>query len=373
MSELGIGLMSGTSVDGIDAALVEVRGEGALTLQAFYTRPYQASEREGILDAIARGTAQELAQLHRQLGAWFADAAESVLDEAGVGRAALSFVASHGQTVWHDGGRVSLQLGCPATIAERLAVRVVSDFRARDVAAGGQGAPLVPMADVMLFAAEGHPRALLNIGGMANVTWAPRRGVVDGVLAFDTGPGVAVIDAVVRALVPGARFDDGGRCAATGEAVPDVVDDLLDAPFFEAPPPKSTGREVFGPAYASGLVAAVRARRLGASDADCVATAVLLTARSIAGQLRRWLPDLRGSDLLASGGGTRNPVLMAMLERELGGMPVRRFDDVFFDGDAKEAAAFAYLGWRTLHGLAGNVPGATGAAGARVLGTVTPG
>jgi anhydro-N-acetylmuramic acid kinase len=365
--------MSGTSLDGVDVALVEIRGERDVTLRGFRTRPYTAEERDRILDAIANGTARELAQLHRNLGEWFAEAAESLLGASGASPADLSFIASHGQTVWHDGGRASLQLGCPATIAERLGVRVVSDFRARDVAAGGQGAPLVPMADVMLFGAEHHPRVLLNIGGMANVTWVPRGGALEGVLAFDTGPGVAVIDAVVRALIPGLAFDEGGRHAAAGSPAPEIVDELLDAAFFAAPPPKSTGREVFGATYAAQLVAAVRRRRPDASADDCIATAVLLTARSIAGQVRRWLPDFHTGDLVASGGGTRNPAVIASLSRELGGVPVGRFDDVFFDGDAKEAVAFAYLGWRTLHGLAGNVPGATGAVVGRVLGSVTPG
>lgn len=373
MSELAVGLMSGTSLDGVDAALVEIGGAHDVSLRAFRTRPYAPGERGEILDAIATGGVRELAGLHRHLGAWFADAAESMLVEAGVGPSDLSFVASHGQTVWHDGGRASLQLGCPATIAERLGVRVVSDFRARDVAAGGQGAPLVPMADVMLFGGEGHPRTLLNIGGMANVTWVPSRGTADGVLAFDTGPGVAVIDAVVRALIPGTAFDEDGRHAAAGTPVAEVVDDLLADRFFRAPPPKSTGREAFGAAYAAGLVGAVRRRRPEASADDCVATAVLLTVRSIAGQVRLWLPAARDGDLLASGGGARNPVLMDALAGELDGLPLRRFDDVFFDGDAKEAVAFAYLGWRTVHGLAGNVPGATGASGSRVLGSVTPG
>jgi len=373
VSELAVGLMSGTSLDGVDAALVEIGGVHDVALRAFRTRPYDQRERGEILDAIAAGGARDLALLHRHLGDWFAEAAGSLLATAGIRASDLSLVASHGQTVWHEGGCASLQLGCPATLAERLGVRVVSDFRSRDVAAGGQGAPLVPMADVMLFGAESHPRALLNIGGMANVTWVPRRGVVDGVLAFDTGPGVAVIDAVVRELIPGIPFDEDGRHAAAGVPLAELVDERLAEPFFQLPPPKSTGREAFGPAYAASLVAAVRQRRPDASAADCVATAALLTARSIARQVRGWLPDVDRGDLLASGGGARNPVVMAMLARELGGVTVRGFDDVFFDGDAKEAVAFAYLGWRTLHGLTGNVPGATGAVGGRVLGTVTPG
>jgi len=363
--------MSGTSLDGIDAALVEIAGEREVELLGFVCRPYETGERDRLLHVIARGSARDLAQLHRRLGELLAEAAEAVLQEARVAPNRLDFAASHGQTIWHEPGRVSLQAGCPATLAERLGVRVVSDFRARDVAAGGQGAPLVPMADVMLFGAEQGPRILLNIGGMANLTWVPRRGVVQGVIAFDSGPGVAVIDAVVRELCPGERFDADGRIAQAGAPVTDVVDRLLADPYFAAPPPKSTGRERFGPGYAEDMVRAVHDRRPGASVADVVATATLLTARSVADQIRRWLPGASPAELVVSGGGARNPVLSSWVVRELGGVAVRRFDDLFFDGDAKEAVAFAYLGWRTLRGLPGNVPAATGASGTRVLGSVT--
>jgi anhydro-N-acetylmuramic acid kinase len=371
VSELGIGLMSGTSLDGIDAALVEIGGERDATLRAFVVRPYAPEERDGILEAIATGSARDLALLHRRLGELFAEATAAVLREAGMDPGRLSFIASHGQTVWHEPGHVSLQLGCPATIAERIGVRVVSDFRARDVAAGGQGAPLVPIADVMLFGAERHPRILLNIGGMANVTRVPRQGATAGVLAFDTGPGVAVIDGVVRALLPDLAYDPGGRCARAGAPVAEVVERLLADPYFLASPPKSTGRERFGTEYTADLIGAVRERRPEASAEDCVATATLLTARTVADQVRRWIPDAASADVVVSGGGARNPVLLEWIARDTGGLAVRPFDDLFFDGDAKEAVAFAYLGWRTLHGLAGNVPAATGASGPRVLGSVT--
>jgi anhydro-N-acetylmuramic acid kinase len=284
----------------------------------------------------------------------------------------LSFVATHGQTIWHEPRKATLQLGDPAVLAERLGVRVVSDFRSRDVAAGGEGAPLVPIADVMLFAQDHGGRVLLNLGGMANVTWVPRRGSLAGVIAFDTGPGVAVIDAVARGLDPSTPFDDGGARAARGRSFDDVVGSLLEHPYFGQRPPKSTGRETFGDGFAERLVAAIRARAPAATGEDCLATAVRLTVQSVARQLSRWLPVGASGDVVVSGGGARNGQLLRGLEHELHPWPVRRFSDLFFDGDAKEAVAFAFLGWLSLQGKAGNVPAATGARGPRVLGRITP-
>jgi anhydro-N-acetylmuramic acid kinase len=356
----------------VDAALVRFTGERpAATLVAFVTLPYDAGFRARLLDLIDHGHVRDAALLHVALGARFADAAEQVLTRGGVSVRDVAFVASHGQTVWHEPGQATLQLGDPAAIAERLGLQVVSDFRARDVTAGGQGAPLVPIADALLFAAADRPRVLLNIGGMANVTWVPPGGDVDRVVAFDTGPGVAVVDAVVRLLRPGLGFDTDGRLALAGQAADALVSDLLGDPFFAAPPPKSTGRETFGEPFVRGLVREIRVRRPAATDEDCVATAVGLTAASIADQVRRWLPDDR-ADLVVSGGGARNPAIMRCLVAAMPDRAVRRFDDLFFDGDAKEAVAFALLGWLTLRGRPGNVPAATGARGARVLGRVTP-
>ena len=371
MTIIGIGLMSGTSLDGVDAALVEVRGERDVRLRAFVTTPYEPGERDALLGALRQAGARELALVHRQLGRRFAAAAMRVAEAAGVALETVDFVASHGQTIWHEPGEVSWQLGCAATIAEVVGTPIVSDFRARDVAAGGEGAPLGPMADVMLFAAERGPRALLNIGGMANVTWVARAGDTDGVIAFDTGPGVAVIDAVTRRLRPDLPFDRDGALAAAGSAVTGVVEELLGEPYFDRPPPKSTGRERFGVAYADALIDAVRGARPDAADEDCIATAAALTIQSIARQCRQWVPNIGDGDLIVSGGGARNPVLRSGLAAAMAPVSVRSFDDVYFDGDAKEAVAFAYLGWRTLEGLPGNVPSATGAAGPRVLGTVT--
>jgi len=369
VSLLAVGLMSGTSLDGVDAALVEIGGPDSVSLRAFCSIPYSDEQRAAIREAIQSGTARDLALLHVGLGHRFADAALTLLDGAGVAADEVGVVASHGQTVWHEPGRATLQLGDPATIAERVGVRVVSDFRSRDVAAGGQGAPLVPLADAMLF---GHPdrgRALLNLGGMANVTWVPRRGSLEGVVAFDTGPGVAVLDAVTRLVDPSSAFDEGGERAARGNADAALLGELLAHAFFSEEPPKSTGRETFGDAYAADLVRRVQG---GDGSDDCVATALELTTCSVALGLERWLPQDGPRDVLVSGGGARNPTLMRRLAALLAGWDVRLFEEEFFDGDAKEAVAFAYLGWRAIEGLAGNVPSATGAEGPRVLGSITP-
>lgn len=369
---LAVGLMSGTSLDGMDAALVRFDGPTHATLIHFVTRPYDEEERHRIRVAIQApengvNPAARFARLHVQVAEWAAEAVEMLLSEARVPASDVALIAFPGQTIWHEPAAVSWQLGEPAVLAERFGVRVVSGFRARDVAAGGQGAPLVPMADLLLFAAADAPRVLLNLGGMANLTYVPRRAQEAGVLAFDTGPGVAVIDAVAR-MVDGTRsYDRDGLLAASGVPDESALADLLADDFFAAPPPKSTGRERFGDQYATALHGRV-------PGVNGVATAVELTARSVAGAVGRWIPV--ESDVVASGGGCHHPGLMASLARHLGALrqshALRRFDDLFFSGDAKEAVAFALLGYLTVHGQPGNLPAATGARGPRVLGTVTP-
>src|SRR5207247_7179409 len=246
MTTLAVGVMSGTSLDGISTALVRLDdGKGGAELVAFRQEPYSAAERGSIIDTMARGSPKDVAFLHVALGERFAGAVLALLAQARVAPKDLSFIASHGQTIWHEPGRATFQLGDAAVLAERVGVRVVSDFRARDVAAGGQGAPLVPLADVMLFGHEQRGRWLLNIGGMANVTWVPRRGVPDGAFAFDTGPGVAVIDAVTRRVDPDATFGAGGERARRGRPGAKRPDELAPGPYFDQPPPKSTGRERF--------------------------------------------------------------------------------------------------------------------------------
>jgi anhydro-N-acetylmuramic acid kinase len=224
----------------------------------------------------------------------------------------------------------------------------------------------VPIADALVFGRADGPRALLNIGGVANVSWVPRLGNSAGVIAFDTGPGVSVIDAIARMTDPACRFDEDGARAAQGRAVDTVVDEILGHAYFSATPPKSTGRELFGDELAKRLLQRVP------SPEDCLATAVSLTVRSIASQLDRWLPHHERCELLISGGGARNPTLVRQLREAMPGWSIRQFSDLFFDGDAKEAVAFALLGWLTLENRPGNVPAATGAKGPRVLGRITP-
>ena len=368
---LAVGVMSGTSLDGVSTALVRLTEDPLeARLVAFRQDAYAAAERGQIIDAIARGGSRDLALLHVALGERFAGAVLQLLAAAKVTPREVAFVASHGQTVWHEPGRATLQLGDPAVIAERVGVRVVSDFRARDVAAGGQGAPLVPLADVLLF---GHPergRLLLNIGGMANVTYAPRLGVTEGALAFDTGPGVAVVDAVTRRIDPAARFDLDGERARRGKPARKVLEALLADPYFAASPPKSTGREHFSPDYAARLVDEVK--RGGGSDNDAIATATALTVETIARAIERWIHAGPDDQLVLSGGGARNPWLVEQLAARVAPRPLVPFERLFFDGEAKEALAFAFLGFLTILGKPGNLPPATGARGPRVLGRITP-
>lgn len=360
---LAVGLMSGTSLDGMDAALVRLAGPTQAELVAFAHLPYTADFRHQLEHAMTLGTTRELALLNVAISNWAVEATQQVLALGHRKASELDFIAFHGQTIWHEPPAVTWQLGEPAVLAEAFGVRVVHNFRTRDVAAGGQGAPLVPVADVLLFGAD-HPRILLNLGGMANLTFVPHRAEDHGAVAFDTGPGVAVVDAVARLVDPSLPFDRDGHLAARGTPNEAVLADLLGDPFFAGAPPKSTGRERFGPAFAAGL-----AKRVPGPDG--VATAVELTARSIARAIERWSPA--AVEILVSGGGRHHPGVMAALVRHLGHRRrVRLFDDLYFSGDAKEAVAFALLGYLTVHGQPGNLPAATGARGPRVLGAVTP-
>jgi anhydro-N-acetylmuramic acid kinase len=378
-----VGLMSGTSLDGITAAVVRFRESPApdappaigMELLAWLTRPYTPAQRGRLAAALAGATPNEYAALHVELGEWLAAAAIAAIAEAGVARGEIAAVASHGQTVWHIPGTASWQIGDPATIAERTGLTTIADFRARDIAAGGQGAPLVPIADALLFAGRSTWRALQNLGGIGNVTVVPPGGDLSGVRAFDTGPGVAVIDGVVRQLDPAMDYDVDGRLARAGRAIEPVVRRLLADDYFRAPPPKSTGRELFSAAYIERLIDLCRSDHRGATSADIVATAVALTAGSIADAFTRFVPE-PVAEVLLSGGGAKNPALADAIAAALSaargpGIVVRRFDDVYFDGEAKEAVAFALLGWLHLRGRPGNVPGATGARGPRILGSRT--
>jgi len=371
-----VGLMSGTSLDGISAAVVRFLPDDANDnriepqLLAFRTSPYTAAQRARLEMALERGSARDYCNLAFDLGDWLAEAAIGALADAGVSRGEVRAIGSHGQTLWHDPPHSTWQLGESAVIAERTGISVVSDFRVRDVAAGGQGAPLVPIADAILFAGD-EWRALQNIGGIGNVTVVPPGGDVRGVRAFDTGPGVTVIDAVTRLLNPSMTFDTDGALAAAGTPVDSVVDRLLAHPYFSTEPPKSTGRELFDRAYAESLAADCRSAKPGATPEDIVATATALTARSIADSYRRFLPEPI-TEVLVSGGGAKNSTLVRMIEHALAPLSVRPFADRYFDGEAKEAVAFALLAHLHLESRAGNVPRATGARGPRLLGKLTP-
>jgi anhydro-N-acetylmuramic acid kinase len=374
--------MSGTSLDGISAAVVRFRdrdGAGpsehlvpvAFELLAFVQHAYTAERRARLAAALHGGVhPSEYCRLGFELGHWLADAAAAAIAESGVARGEVRLVASHGQTVWHDAPHATWQFGESAVIAERLGIDVANDFRVRDVAAGGQGAPLVPIAEALLFSGD-QWRALQNLGGIGNVSVVPPGGRLDALRAFDTGPGCAVIDGVVRQLEPSLPYDADGRLARAGTAIGEVVERRLAHPYFSSPPPKSTGRELFDAAYIASLVEDCRAARPGASTADVVATAVELTARSIGDAYRRFIAE-PVSETLLSGGGSRNPALVEAIRRAVAPLEVRRFDEVFCDAEAKEAIAFALLGYLHLKRRPGNVVGATGARGPRVLGKLTP-
>lgn len=375
-----VGLMSGTSLDGVDAALIDIdEAEGGVRwrLLGFDSLEYTRGRRDEIHDCILKGSAASLCQLHTQLGEWFADAVFRVCDTAGVDVRDVDLVGSHGQTVWHHppsptGRGATLQLGCPATIAERTGLDVVSDFRARDMAAGGEGAPLVPWVDRLLFAGD-RVRVLQNIGGMANLTRVPPRGVDEPLVAFDTGPGNALIDTAVELATNGEQsFDrDGGR-ARLGAVDERLLARLLDDEFFRREPPKSTGREYFGRTYVQRLV---EERRPADREAwsGLVATLTALTAHSIADAVRRWADPGEQGEVILTGGGSQNDTLVEMIQERLTPIPVRTGDALGIHSEAKEAVAFAALAWAHVRGRPGNVPEVTGASGPRVLGSFTPG
>jgi anhydro-N-acetylmuramic acid kinase len=381
---LVIGLMTGTSADAVDAILVRFRGVGMDA--AHEVLAYRESELDGALRShvlelagAARIEPETMMRVHAALGECYAAAVLELLASAGIDAAGISAIGSHGQTIRHvpraaGGGQAfTLQIGSAAVLAERSGIAVVSDFRSRDTAAGGEGAPLVPLADWWLFRSGLESRVLLNLGGIANVTHLPQGAGLDRVLAFDTGPCNAVLDALAAAASGGRdRFDAGGALAAAGRAVPAIVEARLSDAFFALAPPRSTGREHFGAAYAERLLADCRAA--SRSPADAMATAVEIAAAAIEQAIRRFLIPRGGVErVLASGGGIRNAALVRALERRLDPIPVATTQTVGIEPAAKEALAFALLAHMTLCGRAGNVPSATGAAHPTVLGSITPG
>lgn len=367
-----VGLISGTSADGVDAALVEVEGAGDTTrlrLLGFATRAYTPAFRARVL-ALGEATAAELLQVHYALGEEFARAALDVIEPAREQGLDVHLVGSHGQTARHHprsgepGARAaSLQLAEPAVIAERTSLPVVADFRPRDVAAGGEGAPLVPLVDWLLFRVPGRVRACLNLGGIANVTVLGDR--LETVRAFDLGPANMPLDTVVEAWTAGTEaYDRDGAHAQAGRVDRALVAELLAHPFLAMPPPKSTGREAFGEVFVRPLLA-----RFAGHEGDLLASLTRFVAETVADGLRRHV-EARVDEVLVSGGGARNRTLMAMLGEVLAPAAVRSIETVGMDPDAKEAVAFAVLANETLFGHPGNLPLATGAAGPRLLGKI---
>lgn len=364
-----VGLMSGTSADGVDAAVVRIGDAppGITTeLLAFVESPHPPALRDRIL-AAARSTASELAQLDFDLGDALAAAAEQAIARANT---RVDLVGSHGQTIVHlpRGAKsrgATMQLGQAAILAERTGLPVVSDFRVRDMVLGGEGAPLVPLVDHLVFARTGERRVLLNLGGIANLTSVTGR--LEDLIAFDTGPANALMDALVREATSGAeRCDRDGVRAAQGRVLPDVLAELLDEPFQRQQPPRSADRDAYGSARARTLLA-----RGHALD-DLVATAMEFTVQAIA-QAAAFLPReaVPWDRVIASGGGTRNPTLMRRL-RETLRVQVDTTDDHGIPSQAKEAIAFAILARQTILGRPGNLERATGARRATILGTITP-
>jgi anhydro-N-acetylmuramic acid kinase len=379
-----VGLMTGTSADAVDAVLVRFSGPGLETrheVLAYRETPFEPALRREVLEVAAAVelAPERLMRLDAALGERYAAAVLELLAGARVDRGRVDGVGSHGQTVRHiprhrgGGQALTLQLGSAALLAERTGLTVVSDFRTRDTAAGGEGAPLVPLADWWLFRSKSEARVLLNLGGMANVTWLARDGSLADVLAFDTGPGNSVLDALMS-LRSGGRetHDRDGAVAARGRVNEALLAEVLEDPFFALPPPRSTGREHFGDAYAVQLLDL--GRSLGLSEEDVLATAVELTAASVAGALQRFIvPRGRPDAVYVSGGGVRNRTLMQALEHRIAGVSLQPLAVLGVQPEAKEALAFAFLAHQTLCGRAGNVPSATGAAHPVVLGHVTPG
>lgn len=376
---LVVGLMSGTSADGVDAALVEVARQGgrlSVRPRAFVCRPYPPELRAEILaccDA-ATGSVDRVCRLRARLGESLAAGALAVIAAAGVDPAEVDLIASHGQTLYHatqpgEEYPSTLQVGAPAVIAAATGITTIADFRPADVAAGGQGAPLVPFADYLLFADDRISRAIQNVGGIANVTALPAGAGASEIFAFDTGPGNMVVDALARKLL-GEPLDRDGRAAARGRVHRALLDELLDDAYFHRPPPKSTGREQYGRSYAARL--AERGLALGLGADDLIATATALTVETIADAILH-LIAVPVDELILGGGGARNPTLVAWLARALPSVRVLRHEDFGIDSDAKEAIAFALLGHETLFGRPSALPSCTGARYPAVLGSITPG
>lgn len=373
--------MSGTSLDGIDVAIVDITGSGfkaKINVLTSHSVPYPRRIREALF-AVSNTSAQtgDISRLNFLLGELYAEALEETAERAQIPLESVKLIGCHGQTIFHEGQSTqylgkkvtsTFQIGESSVITERTGIDVISNFRERDMAAGGKGAPLVPYLDYMLIRHRGRGRVAINIGGIANLTAIPPNTNSDRVIAFDTGPGNIVIDQLVSRITQGAQtYDRDGAMAAAGEVDPKLLAKLLRDKYFRQKPPKTAGREQYGTEYVSKLL------DTELSSEDLIATATALTAESIAVSIRNFvMTDMRVDEIFVSGGGTHNATLMRNLRKAMDPIPVMETTEVGLDVDAKEAIAFAVLAYETAHSRPSNVPMATGASRAVILGKITP-
>lgn len=382
---LAIGLMSGTSADGVDVALVRIEGGGGeseFQIVAHDTLKYSAAVRERILacQGPGLGSARDIALLDSYVGELFAHAVLHICKKAGVQVEEVDLVGSHGQTLYHhpDGAKLpgftvtgTLQVGRPAIIAQRTGLTVVSDFRSRDMAAGGQGSPLAPYFDYILYRHRARGRIAVNIGGVANLTGIPADVPIEKIAAFDTGPGNHLIDLAVTLYSKGQlTFDRNGAWAKAGKADLGLLSKLLEHPYVKQPPPKSLDKEVFGKAFLDKVIA----ENASIAPADMVATLTAFTVKSITTSIMEFLLQTeRYEEIIVSGGGALNPVILDGLRETFPGKVISTSDDYAVPSKAKEAVMVAFLAHETVLGHSGNVPSATGASAPVVLGSITPG
>jgi anhydro-N-acetylmuramic acid kinase len=382
---LVLGLMSGTSADGIDVALARISGAPPhinIKLLGHTSFDFPPELRREILRVAEQQpiSAGELSQLNFRLGQIYADAAMAACKRFRVPPRRIDIIGNHGQTIFHQGQPVkylgrptasTLQIGDGSVIAARTGITTVSDFRPADMALGGQGAPLVPFADYALYRHPKIGRVSLNIGGIANITVIPAGARPDQVLAFDTGPGNMLIDALVQHFTRGRqRFDRNAQLAQSGRSIPALLNELMKDPYLKLAPPKSTGREYYGQAYLKKLLALSRRHR--AKPADLIRAATILTALSIVDALNRFvLPKIKIHQLIVSGGGAHNPLIVAQLSAALPGIEVLPSSRLGIREDAKEAFAFALLAYETFHQRPANLPSTTGARVPAILGKIS--
>ena len=373
--------MSGTSLDGIDVAIIDITGSGfkaKINVLTSHSVPYPRQIREALL-TVSNTSAQtgDISRLNFLLGELYAEALEETAERAQIPLSTIKLIGCHGQTIFHEGQgsqylgkRVAstFQIGESSVISERTGIDVISNFRERDMAAGGKGAPLVPYLDYLLLRHRGRGRVAVNIGGIANLTAIPPNTSTDRVIAFDTGPGNMVIDQLVSRITSGGQsYDRDGAIAASGVLDPKLLAKLLRDKYFRAKPPKTAGREQYGAEFVSKLL------DTELSSEDLIATATALTAESIALGVRNFvIPEMRVDEVFVSGGGTHNPTLMRMLQKAMADIPVKESTEVGLDVDSKEAIAFAVMAYETAHQRPSNVPMATGAKRSVVLGKLTP-